>query len=91
MTVKFIAMTVRNAMEDYHCEHLSDSQMKELNPIIRNAIASALYAMSNQGELWSDEFVKFQMMLVPDYWEEPQINEDLLRTIEYFNNPQNHV
>ena len=30
----YIAMAVRNAMEDYHCEHLSDEQMKELNPIV---------------------------------------------------------
>lgn len=37
-----IAIAVRNEMEDFHCEHLTDSQMKELNPIIRNAIVTAL-------------------------------------------------
>ena len=41
---KYIAIVVRNAMEDFHCKHLSDEQMKELNPIIRNAIYTALYA-----------------------------------------------
>ena len=32
---KVIAMHVRNEMEGFHCQHLSDAQMKELNPIIR--------------------------------------------------------
>ena len=31
----YIAMVVRNAMEDFHCEHLTDEQMMELNPIVR--------------------------------------------------------
>jgi hypothetical protein len=43
----FIAMVVRNAMEDFHCQHLTDDQMKELNPIIRNAICTALHAFNN--------------------------------------------
>ena len=37
-----IAAVVRNSMEDFHCKYLSDAQMKELNPIIRNAIYTAL-------------------------------------------------
>jgi hypothetical protein len=28
-----LAMYVRNAIEDFHVKHLSDTQMKELNPI----------------------------------------------------------
>src|SRR5687767_7876176 len=44
---KYIAIVVRNAMEDYHVKHLSDEQMKELNPIIRNAIATALHAFNH--------------------------------------------
>jgi len=35
---KYIAMVIRNAMEDFHCRHLSDEQMAELNPIIRDAV-----------------------------------------------------
>jgi hypothetical protein len=31
---KIIAMQVRNRMENFHCEHLNDDQMKELNPIV---------------------------------------------------------
>ena len=34
---KYIAIVIRNAMEDFHHKYLSDEQMKELNPIIRNA------------------------------------------------------
>ncbi len=30
-----IAMHIRNEMENFHSEHLSDEQMKKLNPIIR--------------------------------------------------------
>jgi hypothetical protein len=45
---KYIAMVVRNAMEDFHCRHLSDEQMAELNPIIRNAIYTALYAYHSE-------------------------------------------
>ena len=39
---KAIAAYVRCYMEDFHCEHLSDAQMKKLNPIIRNAIYTFL-------------------------------------------------
>lgn len=39
---KVIASYVRENIEDFHCEHLNDAQMKELNPLIRNAIYTAL-------------------------------------------------
>jgi len=41
----FLAMVVRNAMEDFHHRHLSDEQMKALNPIIRNAVQTGLQAL----------------------------------------------
>jgi len=44
-------------MEDFHCRHLSDEQMAELNPIIRNAIYTALYAY--HGEKDSKAAVRF--------------------------------
>lgn len=40
---KYIAIVVRNAMEEFHSKYLSDEQMRELNPIIRNAVYTALY------------------------------------------------
>jgi hypothetical protein len=72
-----VAMAVRNEMEDFHCKHLSDAQMKELNPIIRNAIVTALYADRNYSEdEASYEWVNFQLKLIPQYWEEPELTED---------------
>ena len=70
---KYIAIVVRNAMEDFHCKHLSDEQMKELNPIIRNAIYTALYAYDaqNQSDLLK-YFVDYHFMSIPKYWEEPE-------------------
>lgn len=71
---KYIAMVIRNAIEDFHCKHLSDAQMKELNPLIRNAIYTALYTMHYYMD--SDrirEFVNFQVEMIPRYWEEPEL------------------
>ena len=73
---RFIAMVARNAMEDFHVSHLSDEQMKELNPIIRNAIATALHAFNHYEQ--SDaakRFVDFQFRCIPKYWEPPQLLE----------------
>ena len=42
LLAKAIASVVRNQMEDFHYKYLSDEQMKELNPIIRNSIYTAL-------------------------------------------------
>ena len=66
----YIAMVVRNAMEDFHCEHLTDDQMKQLNPIIRNAICTALHAFNSyeQSEA-AARFVDFNLRMVPTYWE----------------------
>ena len=71
---KYIAIVVRNAMEDFHCKNLSDEQMKELNPIIRNAIYTAIYAREKCGK--SDPlkfFVDYHIMSIPKYWEEPEL------------------
>ncbi|RKY10631.1 MAG: hypothetical protein DRP56_00520 [Planctomycetota bacterium] len=71
---EYIAIVVRNAMEDFHCQHLSDAQMKELNPIIRNAIYTALYAhkASEKSEM-SKHFVEYHLLSIPTYWEEPEL------------------
>jgi hypothetical protein len=70
----FIAMVVRNAMEDFHTKYLSDEQMKELNPIIRNAIYTAMYAGDNMHEIEKAMlFVKHHSSMIPEYWEEPKL------------------
>jgi len=42
LQAKIIASYVRNNIENFHCKYLDDDQMKELNPLIRNAIYTAL-------------------------------------------------
>jgi hypothetical protein len=81
----YLASVVRNAMEDFHCRHLSDEQMKELNPIIRNAIYTALYARENYNRsVAAQNFVDFSIRLIPDYWEEPTLTDDFLKSVKYF-------
>ena len=38
----FLSMHIRNKLEDFHCKHLNDDQMKELNQTVRKAIIEAL-------------------------------------------------
>lgn len=73
----YVAMAVRNAMESFHHDHLTDEQMAELNPIIRNAIATAYYALRHMEDPRCESFVNFQNRLIPDYWELPEITSDL--------------
>ena len=76
----YIAMVVRNAMEDFHCEHLSDDQMKELNPIIRNAICTALHAFNNYDKAdAAARFVDFNFCMIPKYWETPELLEEYVK------------
>jgi hypothetical protein len=70
----YIAMVVRNAMENFHHRYLSDAQMKELNPIIRNAVFTALYAHKTVIESErSMEFMKYHIDMIPKYWEKPEL------------------
>lgn len=71
---KYISIVIRNAMEDFHMKHLSDEQMKELNPLIRNAVYTALYAMQYSNDsLKLREFVGSQIEMIPRHWEEPEL------------------
>ena len=73
-TAMVVAIAVRNAMEDFHCQHLSDTQMRELNPIVRNAICTALYAMKNYAVSEKAKiYLDFHARSIPDYWEQPEI------------------
>lgn len=71
---KYIAIVVRNSLEDFHCKHLTDKQMKELNPIIRNAIYTALYTMAfSKDSDKAKEFMRYQYSMISDYWETPEL------------------
>ncbi len=79
-TAMYIAMVIRNAMEDFHCEHLSDEQMAELNPLIRNAIYTALWALhESAGDtepncFLARAFVVHTRLRIPEYWELPELD-----------------
>ena len=75
---KIISIVIRNAMEDFHANHLSDDQMKELNPIIRNAVYTALYSMQyykDSAEI--EQFIESHIEMIPGYWEEPELLVEL--------------
>ena len=75
---KIIAVIVRNNMENFHIEHLTDAQMAELNPLIRNGIYSGLmlfFGAANPGG--SDASIEQYLRVVPSYWEEPELIKDL--------------
>lgn len=70
---KTIAAYVRMNIEDFHHEHLTDEQMKELNPLIRNAIYTFLEDWTNGdfSKIWGT-----RMLNCPEYWEDCQYVED---------------
>lgn len=71
---KYISIVIRNSMEDFHTKHLSDEQMKELNPLIRNAVYTALYATQYCNDsLRMREFMGSQIEMIPGYWEKPEL------------------
>ena len=72
----YIASVVRNNMEDFHVENLTDAQMKELNPIIRDAIYTALVAAKNLDDEDARKWVNLYSQLIPDYWENPTLISD---------------
>jgi hypothetical protein len=39
----FVLEYLRNSLEKFHVKYLSDAAMRELNPIIRNAVLSAIH------------------------------------------------
>lgn len=79
----YVAMAVRNAMEDFHATHLSDAQMAELNPIIRNAICTALHATDTiTSSQAARSFFEFTVQMIPASWEPPQLTESYRTLIE---------
>ena len=82
----FLAMIVRNAVEDFHHRHLSDQQMKELNPIVRNAIYTGLQALRHYDRSeGARSFADFQKMLIPKYWEQPELLTDFVENVKTMN------
>lgn len=63
---KIIAAYVRNNLEDFHDKYLTDKQMGELNPLIRNAIYTAILDIANQ----SSKVAMYAGAYVEKYWED---------------------
>ena len=64
---KAIAAYIRMYMEDFHCKHLTDEQMKELNPILRNAIYTFLVDDNNYDTM---EISAVCRLNLAPYWED---------------------
>jgi len=64
---KAIAAYVRYNIEDFHHEHLTDAQMKELNPLIRNAIYTFLKDEA-RGNIF--KISSTCALNLPSYWED---------------------
>lgn len=71
---KAMAAYVRLGMEDFHSHNLSDSQMKELNPIIRNSIYTFLKDYNDDKIMKISSVLKFNL---PDYWEDCVYNKEI--------------
>ncbi|MFF8186164.1 hypothetical protein ACF044_02765 [Microbacterium sp. NPDC016588] len=70
-----LAIQVRNAIEDFHVKHLSDAQMAELNPIIRQALYDGIVMMDNDNDPNFVRNLSYLISMIPDYWEIPGQDE----------------
>lgn len=81
---KIIAMTVRNHIEDLH-EHITDELMMKLNQHTRDAVFTTLVAMKEYPKSEAArQFIGFQSMLIPKYWEDPELTDEYIRTRKMF-------
>jgi len=69
---KLLAAAVRNGIEGFHHKYLSDAQMKELNPLIRNALYTALVNINEDND--ECEYIKFIEQYIPPYWEDCELS-----------------
>lgn len=76
MHAMIIAMQVRNALEDFHAENLTNAQMKTLNGLIRYAIYDGIVILETMGaDDGAFEHFKYLLASIPDYWEVPGRDE----------------
>ncbi len=67
-----ISMYIRSVIEGFHSKHLSDAQMKELNPIIRQDVYNILVFLKlaetdepSSYKLAAQKIIDFQKLLLP--------------------------
>ena len=72
-----IAMGIRNAFEDWHGKgKLKQSDMKEFNTKVRNSVYTTLKLMTSDNKT-SRGLLNWQYMMIPDYWEEPELQKEV--------------
>lgn len=77
-----LGIEVRNKMEEFHVKYLSDEQMKELNPLIRQGIINGIelwgeYKRYRRSKKQNGEITLYMgiaLSMIPDYWELPVEN-----------------
>lgn len=73
-----IARVVRDELEDFHVNHLSEQLMPEMNQLVRKGVYNGLFALANYStDEFSRNFVNLNIASLPDYWEEPELIPEL--------------
>ena len=67
--VLLVAIYVRDALEDFHTEHINDAQMKELNMIIRQSLYDIVSIIEDDDR--NQKILSYLVAQIPDYWEVP--------------------
>ena len=93
-----IAKYIRNEMEDFHCKHLTDEQMKELNPIIRQAIYDISIFIKHANnckdadeQLMCQHTIESLIRSIPDNWELPAFNHCNVLAMVIFPMPKTQI
>ncbi|MFB2118748.1 hypothetical protein [Parapedobacter sp. 2B3] len=75
LITKIIAIVVRNNMEDFHAGgNLSDRQMAKLNPLIREGIFNAPFAIIHgDKDDYLKQYIGYHLQSIPNYWEDPEL------------------
>lgn len=80
---KIIALAVRNELEGFHiAAHIRDSDMKELNTHIRNAVYTMILTVAKtDSEQHCRDVIAYLERQMPPYWEEPVVTDKELNKI----------
>jgi hypothetical protein len=74
--VLLLAIYVRNSLEDFHVKHLSNSQMKELNMLIRQRLYDVVSAIEDESD--NQKLLGYLVAQIPDCWEIPSDDQSII-------------
>ena len=78
----FVSVVLHNKLEDLHAKYLSSTAMDELDPIIRNAVFSAIHVfLLREQSPGAQKYVNNMLRKVPPYWEAPICDNDIVRLL----------